>query len=80
MSDTEQTVSQETNRAKAPTPKMEDNTMKKLMAMLLALVMVMSLAACGEQKNNDNAGDAAPDDANTTLDSALPLLLSFACL
>lgn len=39
--------------------------MKKLMAMLLALVMVMSLAACGEQKNNDNAGDAAPDDANT---------------
>ena len=39
--------------------------MKKLMAMLLALVMVMSLAACGEQKNDDNAGDAAPDDANT---------------
>ncbi|MDY5259463.1 MAG: transporter substrate-binding domain-containing protein, partial [Prevotella sp.] len=39
--------------------------MKKLMAMLLALVMVMSLAACGEQKTNDNKGDAAPDDANT---------------
>mgnify|MGYP001073203357 CR=1 FL=1 len=39
--------------------------MKKLMAMLLALVMVMSLAACGEQKTNDNQGDTASDDANT---------------
>ena len=38
--------------------------MKKLMAMLLALVMVMSLAACGEQKNNDNSVDTK-DDANT---------------
>ena len=39
--------------------------MKKLMAMLLALVMVMSLAAGGEQKTNDNQGDTASDDANT---------------
>lgn len=30
--------------------------MKKLMALLLALVMVMSLAACGEQKTNENKG------------------------
>ena len=39
--------------------------MKKLMALLLALVMVMSLAACGEQKTNENSGDAASGDANT---------------
>ena len=39
--------------------------MKKLMALLLALVMVMSLAACGEQKTNENKGDAASGDANT---------------
>ena len=37
--------------------------MKKLMALLLALVMVMSLAACGEQKTNENPGDAASRDA-----------------
>ena len=37
--------------------------MKKLMALLLALVMVMSLAACGEQKTNENKGDAASGDA-----------------
>ena len=37
--------------------------MKKLMALLLALVMVMSLAACGEQKTNENPGDAASGDA-----------------
>lgn len=39
--------------------------MKKLMALLLALVMVMSLAACGKQKTNENPGDAASGDANT---------------
>ena len=33
--------------------------MKKLLAMLLALGMMMSLAACGEQKDNTDA----PDDA-----------------
>lgn len=38
--------------------------MKKLMALLLALVMVMSLAACGEQKTNENSGDAASGDAH----------------
>lgn len=37
--------------------------MKKLMALLLALVMVMSLAACGKQKTNENTGDAASGDA-----------------
>ena len=35
--------------------------MKKLLAMLLALGMMMSLAACGEQKDNTDA----PDDADT---------------
>ena len=38
--------------------------MKKLIAMLLALVMALSLVACGEKKNND-AGDAGADADNT---------------
>ena len=38
--------------------------MKKLLAMLLALGMMMSLAACGEQKDNTDA----PDDADTPIE------------
>ena len=42
--------------------------MKKLFAMLLALVMTMSLMACGAQPTaaNDTDGDAAGDDAAVT--------------
>ena len=35
--------------------------MKKLLTMLLALGMMMSLAACGEQKDDTDT----PDDADT---------------
>lgn len=36
-----------------------NKTMKKLLALVLALVMVMALTACGQQKANDDAADAA---------------------
>lgn len=42
--------------------------MKKLFAMLLALVMTMGLMACGAQPTaaNDTGGDAAGEDAAVT--------------
>ena len=36
-----------------------NKTMKKLLALVLALVMVLALSACGQQKANDDAADAA---------------------
>ena len=40
--------------------------MKKFLAMLLALVMVLSLAACGNQATPDaNNNDASDDNSDT---------------
>lgn len=48
---------------------MKKNGLNKLLALLLALVMVLALAACGnkDQGNNDGAGD----DANVVTDGVV---------
>ena len=45
------------DRAKRPNIKTEVLPMKKLLAMLLALGMMMSLAACGGQKDDTDTPD-----------------------
>ena len=37
--------------------RMNDMNMKKMLALLLTLVMVLSLAACGPKNNDDKTGD-----------------------
>ena len=41
--------------------------MKKFLAMLLALVMALSLVACGEKKNNEGTDEPTPPPTGTTI-------------
>lgn len=44
--------------------------MKKLIALMLALLLVLSLAACGEKTPADNSGEAQPGQSDTSNDAS----------
>ncbi len=49
--------------------------MKKLLALMLAMLMALSLVACGNTAANDNNNDAAPEGGDTQPDTKTVLVL-----
>ena len=49
--------------------------MKKLLALMLAMLMALSLVACGNTAANDNNNDAAPEGGDTQPDTKTVLML-----
>ena len=49
--------------------------MKKLLALMLAMLMALSLVACGTTAANDNNNDAAPEGGDTQSDTKTVLVL-----
>ena len=49
--------------------------MKKLLALMLAMLMALSLVACGNTAANDNNNDAAPEGGDTQSDTKTVLVL-----